>query len=110
MKQELSEIEEDTSSLLPDPDPTEEFLAEVKPELITEASLKTESYEPSTSGKESKTLISHQYILDQIHQLPPPTHERGVRPDEILEEERVIHSEFFEGRPAKTPKRYLKVL
>lgn len=93
----------------PLPDPPEEFLPDVKPELITEASLKNEGYEPSTSGKESKTLISHQDILDQIHQLPPPTHEHTLRPDEILDEERAIHAEFFEGRPAKTPKRYLKI-
>ncbi|KAJ1532347.1 hypothetical protein ONE63_000951 [Megalurothrips usitatus] len=65
--------------------------------------------ECATSDKEIKIQISHQDILDQIHRLPPPVHERILRPDELLEEERVIHAEFFEGRPAKTPKRYLKI-
>ncbi|CAG2062184.1 unnamed protein product, partial [Timema podura] len=41
--------------------------------------------------------------------LPVPTEERLIDPGTISEEERCIHSEFFEGRPAKTPKRYLKI-
>ncbi|XP_034240908.1 histone H2A deubiquitinase MYSM1-like [Thrips palmi] len=112
VKQEPVELPEDIPCSLPNS--SEELLAEVKTENATEFSstefsLKISSNESSTSGKESKNLISHQDILDQIHRLPPPTHEHTLRPDEILEEERAIHSEFFEGRPAKTPKRYLKI-
>lgn len=91
------------------------FVIEEKQDAVIEIPFKLEDSESDSisenvlSGKESKSLVSHQDILDQIHQLPPPTHERHSSPDEILDEERRIHAEFFEGRPAKTPRRYLKV-
>lgn len=63
------------------------------------------------SGKGNSYSLgsSHQDILESIFNLPPPTEDLILDPKTISEEEKVIHAEFFEGRSAKTPKRYLKV-
>lgn len=60
-------------------------------------------------GKGSSLALSHQDILESIFNLPPPTEDITLDAKTITEEEKVIHAEFFEGRSAKTPKRYLKV-
>lgn len=60
-------------------------------------------------GNTCSVALSHQDILESIFNLPPPTEELILDAKSITEEEKVIHAEFFEGRSAKTPKRYLKV-
>jgi hypothetical protein len=60
-------------------------------------------------GTTYSLALSHQDILESIFNLPPPSEELILDVKTITEEEKVIHSEFFEGRLAKTPKRYLKV-
>lgn len=60
-------------------------------------------------GNSCSVALSHQDILESIFNLPPPTEELILDAKAITEEEKVIHAEFFEGRSAKTPKRYLKV-
>jgi hypothetical protein len=60
-------------------------------------------------GNSCSLGLSHQDILESIFNLPPPTEELVLDAKTITEEEKVIHVEFFEGRLAKTPKRYLKV-
>jgi hypothetical protein len=60
-------------------------------------------------GNSYSLASSHQDILENIFNLPPPTKDLILDPKTITEEEKVIHAEFFEGRSAKTPKRYLKV-
>lgn len=60
-------------------------------------------------GKGSSLALSHQDILESIFSLPPPTEDIMLDAKTITEEEKIIHAEFFEGRSAKTPKRYLKV-
>ncbi|KAE8742925.1 hypothetical protein FOCC_FOCC011477 [Frankliniella occidentalis] len=105
----VSVEEKMNSSLSSTQDLCLEHLSEEKTENIEEPLVKMEKLESTSTGKETKTLISHQDILDQIYQLPPPKSELILRPDEILDEEQSIHAEFFEGRPAKTPRRYLKI-
>ncbi|XP_066992646.2 histone H2A deubiquitinase MYSM1 [Anabrus simplex] len=46
---------------------------------------------------------------EKIIHLPVPTGEVELDPDTITEGEQAYHSEFFEGRSTKTPKRYLKI-
>ncbi|XP_069674702.1 histone H2A deubiquitinase MYSM1-like [Periplaneta americana] len=60
-------------------------------------------------GSSYLTNMSHQDILESIFNLPPPTEELILDANTITEEEKIIHAEFFEGRSAKTPKRYLKI-
>lgn len=60
-------------------------------------------------GNSCSLALSHQDILESIFNLPPPSEELILDAKAITEEEKVIHAEFFEGRSAKTPKRYLKV-
>ncbi|XP_021925301.1 histone H2A deubiquitinase MYSM1-like isoform X2 [Zootermopsis nevadensis] len=60
-------------------------------------------------GTTYSLAMSHQDILESIFNLPPPNEELILDVGTITEEEKVIHSEFFEGRVAKTPKRYLKI-
>jgi protein MYSM1 len=45
----------------------------------------------------------------EVVEFPVPTEERVLEPDVITEEERKVHLEFFDGRPSKTPDRYLKI-
>ncbi|XP_013405094.1 histone H2A deubiquitinase MYSM1 [Lingula anatina] len=40
---------------------------------------------------------------------PIPVEETSLERDQILDEEKYIHSEFFDGRPMKTPQRYLTI-
>jgi hypothetical protein len=40
---------------------------------------------------------------------PPPSEELPVEKDKIVEQEQEIHSEFFVGRPLKTPDRYRRI-
>jgi hypothetical protein len=60
-------------------------------------------------GNSYSIASNHQDILESIFNLPPPTEELILDAKTVTEEEKVIHAEFFEGRSAKTPKRYLKV-
>ncbi|XP_053549599.1 deubiquitinase MYSM1 [Bombina bombina] len=46
---------------------------------------------------------------DEGDELKPPDQEAEIDRDFILEEEKQAIPEFFEGRPAKTPERYLKI-
>lgn len=48
-------------------------------------------------------------IKEQLTSLELPKEELFLDPVSISELEKVINSEFFEGRAAKTPSRYLKV-
>ncbi|XP_062578565.1 histone H2A deubiquitinase MYSM1-like [Saccostrea cucullata] len=41
--------------------------------------------------------------------LPIPTQEAQIDPDTITEQEHQIHADFFDGRPSKTPERYLRI-
>ncbi|XP_046557705.1 LOW QUALITY PROTEIN: deubiquitinase MYSM1-like [Haliotis rubra] len=45
----------------------------------------------------------------EVIEFPIPEEERILEPDDITDEERKIHSEFFDGRQSKTPERYLKI-
>jgi protein MYSM1 len=40
---------------------------------------------------------------------PVPTQEAVVDQGIITEDERRIHADFFDGRPSKTPGRYLRI-
>lgn len=47
--------------------------------------------------------------IKELMSLETPKSEVDVDENSITELEKVIHYEFFEGRPAKTPLRYMKV-
>ncbi|XP_044156997.1 deubiquitinase MYSM1 [Bufo gargarizans] len=47
--------------------------------------------------------------LEEVDELKPPEQEVEIEQDFISEEEKQAISEFFEGRPAKTPERYLRI-
>lgn len=48
-------------------------------------------------------------IADLVESLDVPTKETRLNLSEVTELEKYFHSEFFEGRPTKTPERYLKI-
>lgn len=66
-------------------------------------------------------IITHEKILSsaeygvvtsdgEVVYLPNPTKERVLAKDEILDDEKTIHSEFFDGRRGlKNEERYLKI-
>lgn len=45
----------------------------------------------------------------EIFEFPIPIEDKVLQADGIMEEEKMVHSEFFDGRPLKTPERYLKI-
>ncbi|XP_056388924.1 LOW QUALITY PROTEIN: deubiquitinase MYSM1 [Hyla sarda] len=47
--------------------------------------------------------------LDEVDELKPPEQEAEIEREVISEEEKQAISEFFEGRQAKTPERYLRI-
>ncbi|KAG8225314.1 hypothetical protein J437_LFUL001929, partial [Ladona fulva] len=63
--------------------------------------------EPKQDRKEKSS--SHQDIMDSIAAIKPPVKEYYPDIQTISEQEKLIHTEFFEGRSTKTPKRYLKI-
>ncbi|KAK3091933.1 hypothetical protein FSP39_023819 [Pinctada imbricata] len=62
--------------------------------------------EASQTCKPNNAIISHG---GEIFEFPVPTKERFLQNKEITEEEKKIHTEFFDGRPSKTPERYLRI-
>ena len=45
----------------------------------------------------------------EIFEFPIPIEDKELQADGIMQEEKMVHSEFFDGRPLKTPERYLKI-
>ncbi|KAK7482268.1 hypothetical protein BaRGS_00026511, partial [Batillaria attramentaria] len=45
----------------------------------------------------------------EVFEFPIPIEENTLSADTVLEEEKMVHAEFFDGRPLKTPERYLKI-
>ncbi|XP_076440609.1 LOW QUALITY PROTEIN: deubiquitinase MYSM1-like [Babylonia areolata] len=45
----------------------------------------------------------------EIFEFPIPIEDRELHTDSITDEEKMVHTEFFDGRPLKTPERYLKI-
>ncbi|XP_072295373.1 histone H2A deubiquitinase MYSM1 [Eucyclogobius newberryi] len=54
-------------------------------------------------------LEDNQEEDDEEEELKPPEQEIEMDPEVITEDEKQAISEFFEGRPSKTPERYLKI-
>ncbi|XP_046407577.1 histone H2A deubiquitinase MYSM1-like [Ischnura elegans] len=70
----------------------------------------TSKIAPAVSMKDRKDKNScHQDIMDNIAAIPPPSEEFFPDMQSISEQEKLIHTEFFEGRSTKTPKRYMKI-
>lgn len=68
--------------------------------------------EQEMGNKQKLTIdlsILDEPIVKALTNLNTPKFEVTVNPNFISEVEKVIHGEFFEGRPTKTPLRYLKV-
>lgn len=56
-------------------------------------------------------IVANMVVLSngEVVEFPIPTEEKHFDPEEISDEERRVHLEFFDGRPSKTPDRYLKI-
>lgn len=67
----------------------------------------TENTDFDTKQLDLSTL--DESIIKELMSLETPNSEVVVDENSITELEKVIHYEFFEGRPAKTPLRYMKV-
>lgn len=44
-----------------------------------------------------------------VFTFPSPSEERAIDLTTITNEEKIVHWDFFEGRPSKTPERYMKI-
>lgn len=55
----------------------------------------------------SETTSAGLYLPDYV--MCTPQEEKILPLDSVTEEERNVHKEFFDGRPPKTPERYLKI-
>ncbi|GLH08230.1 Histone H2A deubiquitinase MYSM1 [Gryllus bimaculatus] len=91
------------------------------PNAVREQAHECEQFDVNVSGRETKECDgtnleeaarsghSHHEVLELIFSMPPPREEVFLDTEVISDDERMIHMEFFEGRSAKTPKRYLKI-
>ncbi|XP_069126151.1 deubiquitinase MYSM1-like [Argopecten irradians] len=79
----------------------------VTSEVVSESS---EDWSTESSNGDDKK-ISNSIVLSNgvIVEFPIPTEEHVVDYKGITDEERKIHIEFFDGRPSKTPERYMKI-
>lgn len=90
---------------------TENKPAELRP--TPETSLP--SNRSCTDGKENETQTESKQreypseIASLVESMEIPTMEIRLNLTEVTELEKYFHSEFFEGRPTKTPERYLKI-
>ncbi|KAG2461504.1 MYSM1 deubiquitinase, partial [Polypterus senegalus] len=76
-----------------------------------EQTYKTEEAD-NNLGSESDEATEHQPFdetLEEEEILKPPEKEIEMDPETITEEEKQAIPEFFEGRPSKTPERYLRI-
>ncbi|XP_050304868.1 histone H2A deubiquitinase MYSM1-like isoform X2 [Anthonomus grandis grandis] len=83
---------------------------------IKKPEVSEESHEVPTNSSEStpeKELINRSQVSEevakQLDSMEVPSEEVVVNELEISDLEKYVHSEFFEGRPTKTPERYLKI-
>lgn len=70
---------------------------------------KSECESSETDSKLQEPRSSDTETQQPIFTFPPPTQERIVDLSIITDEEKTIHWDFFEGRPSKTPERYMKI-
>lgn len=67
----------------------------------------------SSETKDKVQTINEDSGIDfkkqQIFTFPPPTEERELDLENVTEEEKKVHFEYFDGRSVKTPERYLKI-
>ncbi|EFA09787.2 Histone H2A deubiquitinase MYSM1-like Protein [Tribolium castaneum] len=93
---------------------------EVKPEIkvnkcVTElpnTEIKENDICESYSKPQKITIdlsVLDESLVTELTTLETPQSEVNFKENSITELEKVVHSEFFEGRPTKTPLRYLKI-
>ncbi|XP_075688812.1 deubiquitinase MYSM1 isoform X2 [Rhinoderma darwinii] len=88
-----------THSDTPAPSPQEEAVSPVTPPTNTHDQDVCPSSLPSPPPCEQ----------EEVDEIKPPDQEMEIETEFISEEEKQAISEFFEGRPAKTPERYLRI-
>jgi hypothetical protein len=76
--------------------------------------IENENCDSAMNSKQQKIYIDlstlDEPIAKELTSLEKPQAEVNISENYISELEKVVHSEFFEGRPTKTPLRYLKVV
>jgi hypothetical protein len=76
--------------------------------------IENENCDSAINSKQQKIYIDlstlDEPIAKELTSLEKPQAEVNISENYISELEKVVHSEFFEGRPTKTPLRYLKVV
>jgi hypothetical protein len=76
--------------------------------------IENENCDSAINSKQQKIYIDlstlDELIAKELTSLEKPQAEVNISENYISELEKVVHSEFFEGRPTKTPLRYLKVV
>lgn len=100
------DIENDESDVTIKPPPTQ------KPQQQIHNNNKPLQSKTETSVPDEQTFNLSEYdenVKSQLTSLEKPIEELILDPNSISELEKAVHSDFFEGRTAKTPSRYLKV-
>ncbi|XP_042206912.1 histone H2A deubiquitinase MYSM1-like [Homarus americanus] len=69
--------------------------------------------EPDESIGNKEDTVSEDSGIDdkkqQVFNFPPPAEERTLNLEDVTDEEKKVHSEYFDGKGVKTPERYLKI-
>lgn len=93
----------------------EESKDTVKEEIIPQDTVIESTATDNGFVENPRDVISRRFkhmddtVLNILTSLDVPTDECLLDTDTITDLEKCVHSEFFEGRPTKTPSRYLKV-
>lgn len=114
------EVDIESDAEVPLPIASFEIKIEEKPEIVASVARPTVDHAihpkpPPHDEKEIDTKIVSKLreypneIADAIETLENPTIEIRLNLSEVTDLEKYFHSEFFEGRPTKTPERYLKI-
>ncbi|KAM9324644.1 deubiquitinase MYSM1 [Gastrophryne carolinensis] len=78
-------------------------------QTATQTPLCPNSQDNETDTGHLSPPYEHEDPQDETEELKPPDQELEIDPDVIQDEEKQAIPEFFEGRPAKTPDRYLRI-
>lgn len=80
---------------------------EIEEDVVTETVIGSNNNEDECLKRQLESL--EESVFKFLTTFETPTSEYLLEDNVITEAEKFIHSEFFKGRPTKTPSRYLKV-
>ena len=105
---QVSDTPNDVTDMGEQLQPSEALGEDLSIELSSELSRREEEKEESLCQEEQEEDLAEKTVVLEFWMMPPQQ-EVVLSPSAPTEEEQTVHKEFFDGRPPKTPERYLKI-